>query len=66
MQTLCGKRMAGTVAVTAPGIVPEIVPASCQIRSSGANSSQVSKLRKLLKRQDLREKTKMAEKPIDV
>jgi hypothetical protein len=46
--------------------VPEIVPASFQNRASGANSSQVARSRKCLKREDLRGKTTLAEMLIGV
>ena len=50
--------MCGTTSL-AP--VPGIVPASCQDRASRANSSQIARSRKLLKRLDLCGQTKMAD-----
>ena len=55
-----------STAVTLSSPVPSIVPASSQNRASGANSSQKARLRKWLRRLDLLEKTKMADRLIDV
>ena len=66
--------MIGSVARRTPAIgainrcrtVPKIVPASAQNPASRANSSQIARSRKLLKYEDLRGKTKMADRLIDV
>ena len=55
-----------TARSTAVETVPEIVPATAPNEASRANSSQVARSRKLLKREDLRGKTKMAEMLIGV